>query len=208
MNNNIESRPDVVEGKKEGKVIIEIGPGLAPSFILSDKLDREIDDGASYVAIDCNLEELKGMEDIGLRERGAAVAGDLNKLPLKDKTANEIWALNVLSGFKNIPEKMPDGTSVTTLGFSKIFKELARVIKDDGRIIIGEIYTPVKGAKEVDLSKYGFDKQVFTGNELKEFLKENDISEEILSEHSECERWGEPFFMVLTKNKAEESEKV
>jgi len=186
-----------LEAESRPKTIIEIGVGNFSAYDISHKLDEEIKNGAEYIGVDLNKEELEIVKDGGQE----AVIGDLSKLPFKDNSADEIWLNNVFgSGPRLISWRNSKGGWTYDLGAGKYFKELARVTKPGGEVIIGEYIYPVNDVDKIvdwDYEKFGFDKEVFGGEKLKVFLEKHKISSN-LAKYGNAKH---PFFLVLKRRK-------
>lgn len=173
------------EVKKEREIIVEIGPNTTPISFYSEKMENAIKEGALYVGIDYKEEDLKKTYR---REIHNFIAGDLRSLPLKDASADQVWLFNVFGESFGSDKRF---------FFEKQFKELARVIKEDGKIIIGETYTPAESLISHDYSDLELQKEVLIGDKLREFLKEYDM-EHVLKEGTQ---YSPQFFMILKKRK-------
>ncbi len=86
---------------------------------------------------------------------------------------------------------------------SRYFKELARVVKIGGRVVIGEYYSRAGDFDEYeyqelttsDYQQFGFKKTVLQGKSFKDFLRQNTILTDLI----EKLKPENPFFLVLTK---------
>ncbi len=187
-----EARP---EAEPRPKIIIEIGVGRYPVYEYSAKLDEEIKNGAEYIGVDLSQKELEVVKE----RTDKAVIGDLGKLPFKDNSADEIWLNNVFGGgIKPIFWRNSEGSWSHILGADKYFKELARVTKPGGEVIIGEYIYPVWEVDKIigwDFKEFGFDKEVFDGENFNVFLEKHKINSH-LGEGGNAKH---PFFMVLKK---------
>ena len=201
-------------------VIVEIGPAgmyglgtVATSW--SRKIEEDINKGAIYIGLDAKPEELKrhSKDNIYL-----PVAGDMGKMPFPDNSVDQIWIMNVFSGFHHLPDlvKGEDGRvhQVWVSGISKYFQELSRVIKPDGKIIIGEFGVPIGGPGAVDYlldntdySRFGFLVNIYVDDNLKEGLKENGFNENLgeiaKSVNEKADENLRPFLLTLSKSKTE-----
>ena len=133
--------------QKEQQTIVEIGANY-PIYEMFEGNEsmRKIKEGAPYIAINYNKEDLKTVKENKL---GQAIVGDIKELPLKNNSADQIWLMNVFSDFQHILKKQPDGSKGYTMGLDDVFKELARVVKPGGKIIIGEVYPPITKTKRI-----------------------------------------------------------
>ena len=174
--------------------IVEFGPGYSPVFKRSREVEERLDAGANYVGVDVSRGDIA---TIARRDGVSLVVGDLGKIPLKDRTADELWLLNVFSGrLINNPTRLPDGRSITVLGTRRFFEEMVRVLKPNGAIIIGE-WAPRIGKidwiREANYEQYGLAKQVYEGEALQDFTSLHGIRFGITWEDTP------PFFVVLSK---------
>ncbi len=179
----------------EKPLIVEIGPDNFPVYRFSNRLAEKIEAGALYVGVDVeenSLEELK-------REGVTVKVGDLGHIPSLDDSVDELWLMNVFGGFRNIPEKTPDGILHYSSGSKRYFDEMTRVLKKHGVIYIGETY-PREGGKgstdwlmSSDYHCFGLRKEVFSGSRVGEFLMRHGI-DDIYIYRAET-----PFFITLEK---------
>jgi len=197
------------EGRRpsiENQTIAEVGPGTLPVFYIFDNENfRNIGKDSKYIAIDCNQEELDKFIKHFKEEGREAKLGDLENLPLDNDSVDQMWLMNVFGGLESPPKILPDGTRQWTLGVQGIFKELARVVKQNGKIYIGEIYPPkgeVTGLIDKDYTKFGLEKETYKGpEETESFLKKMGGNNAII-DHMKCDtNKFTPFFVVLTKIK-------
>lgn len=174
--------------------IVEFGPSSNPIYEYSERIANKLELGTTYVGIDIKS---KSFRDTSQEERGRFVLGDLRKIPLLDFVADEIWLMNVFGGdFTNSPERLSDGSLRYTLGISKYFQGMTRILKPGGTIYIGEWYPrihKVDWIKEADYEEYGLTKEVYEGENVKAFLKEHEMSIEQIEEDIPS------LFVVLTK---------
>ncbi|MBU1164978.1 class I SAM-dependent methyltransferase [Patescibacteria group bacterium] len=204
MSEKLQPQPENQE-QPEREVIVDIGTGNNPAYQWSEKLLEKVEQGAKYICIDCEEEDVLKNPKVQGEDW---VVGDIRKLPIKDKSADQIWLLNVFSDFKNLPDIKEDGTKSYNMGLTDVFEGLERTLKDNGRIVIGETYTPSRGAAgglaEADFSDCGLEKKVYKGEELDKFFEDNKIPIEYARDYEE-ERpeHKQPYFMELTKKKEE-----
>ncbi len=211
-------------GRERGKdrpVIVEIGPNINPVHRFSEEVAQKIRSGALYLGIDVDkeafrreavakeIEEIREtlatisalLKDVKKPERVKErfVVADVKKLPLHDASVDEIWLLNVFSGFKNRPEIAADGAQFYHLGLGHIFTELVRVLKKDGMIHIGEFYPrhserSLLSIADEDYSDLGLEKKAYKGDDLSKFLLEHQMRP--FGIHKSV---ATPFFITLTK---------
>lgn len=115
------------------KVFIELGSGNAP---VSWAGKKEFDENEIYVGIDRAsadlLEAKERMEEVGAENKNIHfVQTNIKTLPLKNHSADEVFLGNVL-GDPSIKDAEKD----------KFIEEAKRVLKENGRIVIKETYTP------------------------------------------------------------------
>lgn len=163
--------------KEKKEVIVEIGTNMVPLSYFSTNFKEAIKKDALYVGIEKVESELQNAykEDID-----NFVVGDLKNIPLKDNTVNQLWLFNVF-GSKNI-------------SIYDALKEMSRVLKIKGEIIIGETYTPKESLLHVDYEQYGFQKKILLGKEFVDFLSEKDL---LFSKQEEIQQ----FIIILKKIK-------
>lgn len=179
----------------ENQVIAEIGPGILPVYrLFEDETFEKIGKGSTYIAIDYNQEEIERLQHIR-DKRGHVLVSDIRELALKTASIDQMWLMNVLSSMVRKPfDGDVDG----------IFQELARVVKQKGKIYIGEIYDPssVAWLKEYDYSIFGLDKTVYTGFEEVRLFWERMSGRKAIIDHIENKNKMEgyaPFFIELEK---------
>lgn len=192
--------PSIEKGTERNKlegnpIIVEIGTASSLRWT-SRAIQEKINNGAKYIGVDINESNLRDLKEDGK----SVVVGDMMHLPLKNSSANEIWALNVFGENVDYFYGQPTDTmSGKMFSFNKSLEELARVIKSDGKIIIGETMTPAAKLLNLDYAKFGFEKKVFMREKLEEFLKENGMPIAIATKLN-MSRQGQPsFFLELTK---------
>jgi len=209
---NQEVKMEFKEGKRP--IIVEIGPaGLygsgTPASNFSRRIKDSINDGALYIGLDSKEEDLrKFMESRAWKyDIQQALVGDMAHLPLADGSADEIWLLNVFSNLDIRPEIQADGTQTWRINMSSFYKELSRVIKPKGEIIIGELGFPMGGIgavdylTDVDFEQFGLKKAVYRGENFVEGCKRLGIIErlrEIIKENP-FTKGVDPFFIILSK---------
>ena len=190
----------------ENQTIVEIGPGSIPVFeLFENEIFKKIGEDSRYIAIDCDQEKLENFKNDFNRKGCEAIMGDLRDLPLKSGSVDQMWLMNIFGAFHAKYKKLPDGGLVLDLGPDGIFEELARVLKKDGKIYIGEILPPVGRNREIvwltneDYSRFGLEKKVYKGDEeVKSFAGKiggkHFITILLQDEHNHL-----PFFIELTK---------
>ena len=190
----------------ESQTIVEIGPNWNPVYkLFEDEILQKIGAGSTYIAIDCSEEELgkfKKYPDDPDEKGRHAIVGDLRALPLKDGVADQIWLMNVFGGLENRAKKLPDGTLRWEMGISGVFHELARVMKQKGKIYIGELYHPsgkIDWLTDEDYSIFGLEKKVYNGpEEVESFLKKMRGKESIIESLQKARDYV-PFVIELVK---------
>ena len=128
------------------------------------------------------------------------MVGDLFSIPLQDEIADEVWLLNVFgSSVEDEPITLPNGALWHTLGFSLYFTELARILKPNANLIIGEWYPPrekkVDWLMESDYKSFGLSRHVYTERAFEQFASDYGIRFVLPISVSVTT----PFFIVLTK---------
>lgn len=122
------------ETGKSGRIVLEIGCGPVPAPVKSEWPSEQFDlylagdrliDAVSLLAPG-NLEKLK--ERDRRAEKIHLVALDAKQLPLADNSVDEIIARNVFT--------------IATGQMEEILREINRILKIGGKLIIAEIYTP------------------------------------------------------------------
>lgn len=187
----------------EKQVIAEIGPGFNPVHkLFKNEIFEAIGKNSTYIAIDCDPEELKHFKDHF--KEGYPVEGELRRLPLKNDSVDQMWLMNVFGGLKSVPQKLPDGATRTIIGFAGIFEELARVVKKNGKIYIVEIYPPIGNVlwlADKDYSNCGLEKNVYKGRDEVVSLLDKMGYPKCNIDHLFNERDVDyvPFFIELTK---------
>lgn len=176
------------------RIIVEIGPAENPFYRLFGR--ERIDQDARYIAIDSDLEKLRILD---LHDKRHAVGGDLRDLPLQNNSVDHLWLMNVFGGFQNRPRRLPDGSLEYSLSLSDVFQELARVMKERGKIYIGELYPPIGDISQLadkDYSDFGLEKKVYKGHsEVRFVLQTMGPHVDFLLKASDYL----PFFIELTK---------
>ncbi|MDO8486967.1 MAG: hypothetical protein Q7S45_01575 [Candidatus Curtissbacteria bacterium] len=186
-------------------VIVEIGGAGAPIR----GIKRDVDTSVMYVSLDQDASGLKKYETTGHE-----AIGELGFLPLKSDVADEIWLMNVFGeiyirdrGFLN-PYRLRDGRLVFCNSAKNYFHDLAKVLKPQGSIYIGELYSPPdpECLTSRDFAEFGLEKTVYIGADQIEFAK---------AQHLDAV-WGgflnrtvfgqETFFMRLQKTGSTDSE--
>ncbi len=211
------------EGNREGQlesavnrkpIIVEIGPAGqygsgTPASHFSRRVRDNIDQGALYIGVDSKEEDLKKFMQSQTLEYDVqqALVGDMAHLPLADESADEVWLINVFGNLDIRPEVTADGTRTWRINMQQFYRELARVLKRQGEIIIGELGHPVGGIgatdylKNVDFEQFGLEKHLYIGENLVEACKKLGITEklrEIIKEGRHSDNL-EPFFILLNK---------
>jgi len=159
----------------EIKNIVEIGPEGNPVFhrFRNGELGN-LEEGSRYVAIDCEFGEIKKFSRYHGLE-GYSIQGDMRNLPLPSNFADQIWLMNVFGDFRNNLKVLPNGSLQYSLDIDDVFQELARVVKKNGTIHIGEIYPPIKEVSwltDADYSDFGLEKKVYFGTEKVKYYSE------------------------------------
>lgn len=126
---------------------------MNPMIFLGDK---EFSENDIYIGLDIDKENIKAAKSaaksiIESGNRPAVknymfMAADMRRLPLSDGSVDELFLGNVLGD-----------SSIWTGNKNKLFKEIKRVLKYDGSVIIKETYTPFE-LEELDklLKTYNF----------------------------------------------------
>ncbi len=122
------------------------------------------------------------------RHAGQFVCGNVTRIPLTDGIADEVWLMNVL-GEDDKPLE-PE--------LSQAFGELVRILKPEGKIIIGELYTPARWLLNYDFQKLRLQRQVFAGDGATSFIEEYGITAWI-TRHFFIPEIKDPFFMTLSR---------
>jgi len=192
-----------MEKSSENQTIAEIGPGPNPVFeLFENETFKKIGEGSTYIAIDCSQEEIEKFKNNFNQKGCEAIMGDLRDLPLKSDSVDQVWLMNVFGGFQNKPKKLPDGALQWSLSLNDVFQELARVMKQKGKVYIGEINPPIGNIAwltDEDYSDFGLEKKVYKGyEEVKSFLEKMGGRKSI-SYFLQHERDYLPFFIELTK---------
>jgi len=167
----IPQKPSVSNG-----VILEIGAGSTPMYMVSEAILGKIRGGRAYIDIDMDREALWQAN----RDKfGIAAEGDLEALPVRDGVADEVWISNL---FGSIEWLFMDKAAV--------FKELHRVLKKDGLIHIVETYTPSVGLSNKNYKLFGLEEvSSFQGEEAWQFIADNGITT-LVSHHFKSNRKG------------------
>lgn len=170
-------------------VILDIGAGETPIYLRSEAVMEKIKNGARYVGLDVDREELRK----GLDGRDS-ILGDFSRLPLKEDSADEIWIMNIFGGDLTRSDGSLDYYRVD---MGRYFDELIRVLRPRGVIHIGELYTPIRPVDWVvntDYNSLGLEKGVYAGERTVEFLREHRM-------HPEGAIFGSdsPFFVTLRR---------
>ena len=182
-------------GNTQKKIIVEIGPGINPVYWISEDISK---DNQVYVGIDISKKALK--ENI----TGSEIQGDLESLPLKPESVDEIWLMNVFGGIiiydasihgeeYTWPSRDKSGQLIIPSQYLQYFIELARVLKPGGVVHIGEYYDPdeTEWIREVNYENLGLEKEVFTGK--KRHKIPSSLLSMFLDHRPDC------FFMILKK---------
>ena len=182
--------------------IVEIGPGYNPVFeLFRNETFENIGSGSRYIAVDCDQNVLQRFRD-HYGQKGGALEGDIRDIPLPDESADQVWLMNVFGGFQNRPKKLPDGTLQYTIGLGWVFEELARIVRRNGVIYIGEIYPPcgnVSWLADEDFSDYGLEKIAHKGHdEVKSFMEKMGGRRAIIDSLKDADDYL-PFFIELSK---------
>ena len=123
--------------KKSGRVVVEIGPGIAPTtFLHEDVPEVEIGKDDRYFAVELDKFKTKSLkrsvdqigEQHGPDFKSIVMRADGKQLPFQDESVDEIILPNVLNADLSNGE------------VHKIFDEALRVAKKGGKIIIFETY--------------------------------------------------------------------
>ncbi|MBR9701409.1 hypothetical protein GOV13_00640 [Candidatus Pacearchaeota archaeon] len=174
--------------------LLDIGPRPQPAYWISKDVKKRLQNGWNYFGMDIGIEDL---ERAANENPGYALQGNLIKLPIKNNCVDEIWLMNVFGGFVNPPKKR-NGSTTYTIGFNfgEILKDLGKILKTGGKILMGEYY------RGPDLSKYdfsdtGFEAEIFNNGDAEKFLERYRFS----MAHSETiKKWSEnPVFVELRK---------
>ena len=121
------------ESKKLRRVFIEVGSGNFPAAL---KTDKKEEDNNFYLAIDVDKEmvgEAKKRSDriFGKDQRRGFVAADAEELPLAAESVDEFLFANVFGDPRIQIRKK-----------AHFFTEVARTLREGGRMILFETYTP------------------------------------------------------------------
>lgn len=179
-----EYKPNTAEG-----VIVEVGFGWTPFTIYSWELVNKMRKGALYVGIDSDA-------DVFLRtsEAGLWIQGDLSAIPLPSTIADEVWLINVFGRMDDYDPELP-----------QYCHELSRILKSEGKIIIGENNTPAHWLRRINFSEFGLLCDDFVSDDVvgyREFSKFTDRNKITRGFLSRCDRSSDvSFFMTLTKEK-------
>lgn len=133
------------------RVILEVGPFGTPIYRSSKVVADEIERGALYIGIDKDRQYL-------LSVLYHSVVGNLTNLPVMDSSADEVWLMNVF------------GTIATSIDANSYFNELARIIKPNGSIYVGELFTPAKWVTQIDFSNFGLERKFIRGRRALDFI--------------------------------------
>jgi ubiquinone/menaquinone biosynthesis C-methylase UbiE len=200
----MEKSPSIENQTIENQTIVEIGPGINPIFeLFENETFKKIGKGSKYIAIDCDQEVIKKLKfQNSFKQKGyEAMKGDLENLPLKNDSVDQIWLMNVFGNLQNNPKKLHDGTLQYSSSAHGIFQELTRVVKPKGKVYIGEIILPVKDVAwllNADYSGFGLEKKVYKGDkEAGSFMEKMGgmpITYFLKDKHNYL-----PFFIELTK---------
>ena len=191
-----------MEGKLNTYTIVEIGPSINPVFeLFRNETFENIRNGSTYIAVDCDPKELQKFKD-HYGQKGRTLEGDLKDIPLPEESADQVWLMNVFGGFQNTPKKLPDGTLQYTLGLGGVFEELARIVRRNGVIYVGEIYPPcgnVSWLADEDYSEYGLGKKAHKGyDEVRSFMEKMGGRRALVDSLKEDDDYL-PFFLELVK---------
>ncbi len=158
LNNFLKKIKEKEKSEKPYSIFVEIGPGSLA--IPTNKLFKEHE---IYIGIDTDYQALKISKDLSdffakrkkeigkINEKNIFfLRGSAEKLPFEDNFVDEIFIGNVI-GYSRISLKVKD----------KILKEIERVLKENGLLIIKETLTP------------------FNFDELINYFKEKDINFEL-----------------------------
>jgi len=125
---------EMLKGLGDNPVVnLEIGSGGSPTFDLITQM-RELADNELYLSVDSD-EEIGRLENglEGFNDNFITIHADAREMPfVEDNSVDEITMTNVVG-----LSKMRQRDSLT-----KLFKELCRVSKNDGRIVITEVLSP------------------------------------------------------------------
>jgi hypothetical protein len=174
---------------------IEFGPSNYPFFGFSQELEQRVL-WEPYVALDVLHSDLTLLKNRWPNIE--CIVGDVGKIPLKDKIADEIWICNVFGGtFRNVPWPDKNGHSVYDLDAGKYLLELRRILKDGGVIFIGE-WLPRLHDVDWLLSfaplKYGLERTIYKDSSLDDFVIDKDLPPSVNWDTSHG-----PFFISLAK---------
>lgn len=113
--------------EKKKKIVVEIGPGGAPAFVVGN---RELSENEIYLAVDKNIDSIKNVKsNFEDTKNFHPVLGNAERLMFRDASVDELIYNNVFG-------------DPFTKGRDGILAEAARVLRPEGRIIISETYTP------------------------------------------------------------------
>ncbi len=204
------NRNEVIESELDKRLfIVEIGPaGLYGSGTAvknwSQKVERDLRAGALYLAVDTSKANLDKHQECEIYD---AVVGDMAKMPLQDGSVDQIWIMNVFSDLEFRPEIKPDGTHSYTFNRDKFFRELSRVIKEKGEIVIGELGFPMGGIgavdylREIDYTAFGLKAEIFFEDNFEEGCSRYGFSKNLKSiiEENPLTKGVSPFIISLKK---------
>jgi len=161
-------------------VILEIGPRMNTADAIFKDVKKKIEQGAVYVALDSKAENLRETKSEG---KTNLILGDLRDLPFSDSSINEIWLINVFGLIEKKPKLDKDGKPLQRNiggsiypGIKDYVRELARVLKPGGKIVVGEYFTPRSHDPQIllktNFGEYGLTAKIhLAGEDLDEYLQ-------------------------------------
>ena len=161
-----------VEKGPAAKTFVEIGlyQGATIPYIGNGRFKKGKNDNNLYIGIDLRSDRVRDAKedaesmrvDIHKKDNMLFIHGDARKLPLKTESADEIFMGNVLGDL-----------SISGSDKEAMLKEARRGIKSGGRLIIREIYTPLRLKSVEELCrKAGFMvEKVITGKNEEEITE-------------------------------------
>lgn len=194
----------------EQSKILEIGPEMLPVHeLFQNEILNKINKGASYIAVDYDKDNLLANRN---QIKGEMAAVNLDNLPFKSASIDQIWLMNVFGNYQLIPKKVGN-KKIYSLSVAPAFQEFSRITKTGGKVYIGELWPPAKSVnwlKEADFSEFQFKKILYEqGHGLEEFVKRTSKNESVqgvlLGEIENAYNY-KPFFIELTKTIAASKE--
>ncbi|MFH1713286.1 MAG: methyltransferase domain-containing protein [Candidatus Jacksonbacteria bacterium] len=154
-----------VENKPDKKIIVELGPGLCPLLSLSTFPDIQnydskqhkagrpmiLKDNEVYIGIEPGrhqVNDARSALDLSseyIKGRVQIVQGLGEHLPIKENTVDQVFIRNLFtdpSFYDVFPLTLKNENKYIKERIKPIIKELRRIVKKGGKVIIAEVYTP------------------------------------------------------------------